>query len=330
MKLSWPVEIAGTGAHAPARVLTNDDLSGMVDTSDEWIVQRTGIRERRWAGAGESTLTLATQAGKLALADAQMTPEDIDQIIVATVTPELPLPATACMLQAQLGCRWVPAFDFAAACAGFVWAFPVAAQAIVTGMAKNVLVVGAEVLSRIVDTTDRSTLVLFGDAAGAVVLRRSTDTQRSILAARSGADGSRAEIICVPAGGSRTPVTPEVLANKMNVMKMHGREVYKFAVTQMAGIIAETCADAGVTVDDLKLVVPHQSNLRIIESAAERVGLPMERVFVNIDRYGNTSAASVPVALHEARQQKRIEPGDLVMLVAFGAGLTWGSVLLRT
>ena len=329
MKLGWPVEIAGTGAYLPERIVGNDEIAGQVDTSDAWIVQRTGIRERRWAAPGEGSLALATHASQAALADAGVTPQDVDLIIVATVTPEHPLPATACLLQAALGCRWIPAYDFAAACSGFVWAFASAAQYIVSGMARTVLVVGAECLSTITDQLDRATCILFGDAAGAAVLRPSANGARSILAVRMGADGERGRLIYIPAGGSKEPASHRTVDERLHFMHMQGREVYKFAVTQMQAVIEETCADAGVALGDIALVIPHQSNLRIIESACQRAGLPMEKVIINIDRYGNTSAASVAVGLHEARADGRCKPGDLVMLLAFGAGLTWGSVLLR-
>ena len=329
MKLAWPVEIVGTGACIPERVIGNAELALRVDTSDEWIVQRTGIRERRQVGPGESTLTLATKASEAALAAAGITPHDVDQIIVATVTPEHPLPATGSLLQAALGCRWIPGYDLAAACSGYVWALVSGAQYIVTGLARNVLVVGAESLTTITDPLDRGTCILFGDAAGAAVIRRSENSERGILAVRMGSDGARGRFIMIPAGGSKEPATVRTVNERLHYMHMQGREVYKFAVTQMHTVIAETCADAGIGVADLKLVIPHQSNLRIIESACEKSGVPMEKVLINIDRYGNTSAASVAVGLHEARAAGRIQAGDLVLLVAFGAGLTWGSVLMR-
>lgn len=329
MRLAWPVEIVGTGSAVPAKIVTNDDLTKVVDTSHDWIVQRTGIHERRVNGPGESTLTLATKAGRAALANAGLTPEDLDLIIVATATPEHPLPATGCLLQAALGCRWIPGYDMGAACSGFVWALTQGAQCVVTGLARHVLVLGAESLTTITDPQDRATCILFGDAAGATIVRRSTDPQRSILAGRWGADGSRGMLITVPAGGAKEPASHRTVDERLHYMKMRGREVYKFAVTQMNAIITETCEDAGINADDLKLVIPHQSNLRIIESAAHKAGVPMEKVLININRYGNTSAASVAVGLDEARRAGRIAPGDLVMLVAFGAGLTWGSLLLR-
>jgi 3-oxoacyl-[acyl-carrier-protein] synthase-3 len=329
MKLTWPVEIVGTGVSVPTRVVTNDELARRVDTTNEWIVQRTGIRERRYIAPGESTLALATKASQHALANAGLVAQDLDLIIVATATPEHLLPATGCLLQATLGCRWIPAFDIEAACSGFVWALVVGAQHLLSGLASTVLVLGAESLSTITDMDDRQTCILFGDGAGAAILRRSTADGRGVLAARLGCDGARGKLIYIPAGGSHEPASRRTVDERLHYMRMHGREVYKFAVTQMHAIIAETCQDAGVCVADLALVVPHQSNLRIIESACAKAGVPMDKVVVNIDRYGNTSAASVAVAFHEAREAGRVRPGDLVLLVAFGAGLTWGSVLLR-
>jgi 3-oxoacyl-[acyl-carrier-protein] synthase-3 len=329
MRVSWPVEIVGTGAYLPARVITNAELAQRVDTSNEWIVQRTGIRERRQIAPGEATLALATNASRAALADAHVTPADIDLIIVATVTPERPLPSTACLLQAELGCRWVPAYDIAAACSGFVYALNQGAQYLVNGLAETVLVVGAESLTTVTDPLDRQTCILFGDAGGAAVLRRAATTDCGFLALCLGADGERGKLIHIPAGGSREPASLRSVNERLHFMRMQGREVYKFAVTQMQAIIEQTCADAGVRIDDLALLIPHQSNLRIIESACERAGVPMEKVAVNIDRLGNTSSASVAVALDEARRAARIKRGDLVLLMAFGAGLTWGSTLLR-
>jgi 3-oxoacyl-[acyl-carrier-protein] synthase-3 len=329
MKLGWPVEIIGTGAYMPAQVVTNQDLARLVDTTDEWIVQRTGIHQRRHVAPGESTLALATHASRGALADAGLEPQNLDLIVVATATPEHTLPATGCLLQAALGCRWIPAFDLHAACSGFVWAFLAGAQHVVNGLARTALVVGAETLTAVTDMQDRQTCILFGDGAGAAILRRRVTDGPAILAARMGCDGARGKLIYIPAGGSKEPATRRTVDERLHYMRMHGREVYKFAVVQMHAIIEETCQDADVRVEDLALLIPHQSNLRIIESACAKAGVPMEKVVVNIDRYGNTSAASVAVGLHETRVAGRIKPGDLVLLVAFGAGLTWGSVLLR-
>ncbi len=329
MKARWPVEIAGTGSYTPEKIVTNDDFAKYLDTSDEWITQRTGIRQRRIAAEDESTLDLSAAASRAALEQAGMQPADIDLIVHATATPEHPLPSTACELQSTLGCGWIPAFDIAAACSGYVYALVNAANFIQAGMARNVLLVGSETLTRITDMEDRATAILFGDGAGAAILRPSSDPEQGIVAARLGADGSRARAIYVPAGGSAEPASVRTVNERLHYMKMNGRAIYKFAVNMMSSLVAETAEEAGVPLADLALVVPHQSNLRIIESAAERIGLPMERVAVNIDRYGNTSAASIGIVLDEALRSGRVGRGDLVMLVAFGAGLTWASALIR-
>jgi 3-oxoacyl-[acyl-carrier-protein] synthase-3 len=329
MKLGWPIEIAGMGCSVPAAVVSNQDFVTRLDTSDEWIVQRTGIHTRRFAGPGESTLTLAADAARQAMAEARVTPADIDLIVCATVSPEHPLPSTACELQAVLKCGWIPSFDVVAACSGFVYGLTTAAQYIVTGLYKTVLVVGAETLSRITDMEDRNTAVLFGDGAGAAVLRRASGTSGEFLAGRLASDGQRAQSIWIPGGGSAEPASMRTVSERLHYMRMKGKEIYKFAVTTMQEIVRDTLEDAGQPMEKLALLVPHQSNLRIIESASERLGLPLDRVMINIDKYGNTSAASIPVALCEARREGRAKPGDLVMLVAFGAGLTWGSLLLR-
>ncbi|MFN0135124.1 MAG: beta-ketoacyl-ACP synthase III [Phycisphaerae bacterium] len=329
MRVDWPVEIAGTGASLPTTVVPNQHFIERLETSDDWIVQRTGIRERRIAQPGESTLKFSTEAAKLALTDAAMPATDIDLILTATITPEHPLPSTACELQAELGCRTVPAFDLAAACSGFVYGLATAAQFVTQGMARNALVVGAESLTRITDMQDRSTAVIFGDGAGAAILRKSTLPERRILAVNLGADGTGAKAIWVPAGGASEPASSKTVNERLHYMRMKGREVYKFAVSKMCEIIETTLADAGESLDRLSMVIPHQSNMRIIESACEKLKLPLDRVLINIDRYGNTSAASIPIAFQEARDTGRLKRGDMVMLVAFGAGLTWGSVLLR-
>ncbi len=329
MKVQWAVEVAGTGLHVPQGVVTNADFAQRLDTSNEWILQRTGIRERRIADPDESTLTMAAAASREALQAASLTPQDLDLIICATITPEYQLPSTACLLQAELGCGWIPAFDLSAACSGFVWAMIAAAQYVHAGLARTVLVVGSETLTRITDMEDRGTAVLFGDGAGAAILRASTDGRREILAVQQGADGARGMLIAIPGGGARHPASPQTVAERMHYMKMQGREVYKFAVTQMHQVIHSTAQEAGISLDDVKLIVPHQSNLRIIESACAKANFPLDRVVINIDRYGNTSSASVGIGFHEARRDGRIAAGDLVMLVAFGAGLTWGSMLLR-
>jgi 3-oxoacyl-[acyl-carrier-protein] synthase-3 len=329
MKLRWPVEIIGTGASMPEQVVGNDEFCRRLETTDEWIVQRTGIHARRIARPDESTLKFASGAARVALEQSGLTAKDIDLIICATITPEHPLPATAVEVQHALGCGSVPAFDLAAACSGFVWSLITASQYVSHGMARNALVIGADCMTRMADMEDRSTAVLFGDGAGAAIVRKSVSPDRGILAARMGADGGRAELIWVPAGGSKEPASPRTLNERLHYMRMKGREVYKFAVTQMQVLINETLEEANLRPEDVAFFIPHQSNLRIIESAVEKLGLPPEKVMINIDKYGNTSAASVPIALHEARQCGRIKPGDVVLMVAFGAGLTWGSVLIR-
>lgn len=328
MKTAWPVAIAGTGVSIPQRIVTNAEFAQRIDTSDEWITQRTGIRERRMVAPGTGALDLAAEAGRHALASAGIGPEAVDLVIVSTITPDHPLPSTACLLQAALGCRKIPTFDMNAACNGFVWGAINGATFIQSGMAETVLVVGVDIMSSITDMEDRATCILFGDAAGAAVLRRTTGGSQ-FLAARMGADGDGAMAICIPAGGSREPASQKTIDERLHYVRMKGREVYKFAVSQMQAVLEQTLADAGVSAADVKLLVPHQSNLRIIESACEKLGFPLERVIINIDRYGNTSAASVPLALHEAVEAGRLVPGDLVMLIAFGAGLTWGSLLYR-
>ncbi|MGE3182724.1 MAG: beta-ketoacyl-ACP synthase III, partial [Phycisphaerae bacterium] len=330
MKVDWPVEIAGTGMYVPERVFTNTDFEKQgMETSDEWIVKRTGIRERRFCRDDESTLDLAEAASRAALENAGLTPNDIDLIICGTITPEHTLPATACELQARLGCREIPAFDQVSACTGFTWSFLSASQFIVGGMAERALVIGAEAMSRITDLQDRGTAILFGDAAGAAILQRSTAAERKVLAARMGSDGTQSQSIWIPAGGSKEPTTPRTVNEKLHFVRMNGREVYKFAVTKMQEVMQGTLDDAGVSEADVAYVIPHQSNLRIIESACEKLGFGLDRVMINIDRYGNTSAASVAVGLHEARRDGKIKSGDLVLMMAFGAGLTWGSALVR-
>ena len=329
MKVDWPVEIAGTGMSVPENVVTNHDFARRLDTNDEWIVQRTGIRERRIATADQTTITFGAAAGKAALADAGLNPADIDLLICNTITPEHTLPTTSCELQAAIGLRHVPAFDQVSACTGFVWGVVTAANYIVGGTIDRALVIGVEVMSRITDMDDRGTAILFGDAAGAAVVRRATKPGREILAVRMGADGGQGMAIWIPAGGVKEPASVRTVNERLHYVRMNGREVYKFAVSKMQQLVEETLSDAGVKLADIALVVPHQSNQRIIESACEKLHIPAGKVVINIDRYGNTSAASVPIALHEARGAGRIKSGDLVLIVAFGAGLTWGSILLR-
>ncbi len=304
--------IVGTGVYLPKEILTNFDLEKMVDTSDEWITTRTGIKERRIAKE-ESVVEMAKGASLEALESAKLNPEDIDLILVATLTPEKRFPSTACLLQAELGNKRGYAFDISAACSGFIYALEVADGLIKSGKVEKALVVGAEKLSETVDWSDRSTCVLFGDGAGAVVLERSED-ESDILASKMFSDGSLWDIL---------------YADNCGYIKMKGRELFKVAVRNMEEACRKVLEEAGVSPEEVDLVVPHQANVRIINSLMERLGIPKERAFVNIDRYGNTSAASIPIALHEAVQEGRLKRGDLVLLTAMGGGLTWGATLLR-
>ncbi|HEY3246424.1 MAG TPA: beta-ketoacyl-ACP synthase III [Phycisphaerae bacterium] len=329
MNSTLPVTIRGTGVYAPPEILDNAFFSSYLDTSDTWIVERTGIRQRHRCGEGESTATLAAAAARRALQNAGLTVEDVDLVIVCTATPDVVIPSTSCMLQGELGIRNVPAFDVLAACSGFVYGLVVATSMLQTGAYRNVLMVGAETLTRFTDYQDRSTCILFGDAAAAVVLSPSDDPQRGILYWNLGADGCQAKQIWVPAGGSRLPASTTTVAERLHTMRMRGREVYKFAVVKMQDEIDNALQSCDMTADELKLIIPHQSNLRIIESARSRLGLPADKVAVNIDRYGNTSAASIGISFDEARRSGAIRPGDRILLVAFGAGLTWATALLQ-
>ena len=319
------IAILGTGSHAPARVLTNDELSRQVETSDEWIVTRTGIRERRIAGPGESTSSLATAAARAALSDAGLQASDIDLLIVATCTPDLPMPSVACLVQTALGLgERTACVDLNAACTGFVYAIDHAWALLSTGRYRHALVVGAEKISSMVDWTDRATCVLFGDGAGAVVLGPSRADGSRIIDAQLGAIPGTAELLTVPGGGS----SPQA-ADARRCIAMKGKEVFKFAVRGMEEVTRDLLARNGLAGSDLSLVVPHQANLRIIHALAQYLELPYERVLVNVERYGNTSAASIPIALDEARRAGRLKSGDLLLLVAFGAGLTYGGALVR-
>lgn len=319
--------ITGWGMAVPERVLTNADLERMVETSDEWIVSRTGIRERHISGPDESASTLAITAGKQALERSGLTAADVDMIIVATVTGDYTFPATACIVQDALGAKGI-AFDIQAACTGWIYGVVTAHQFVSTGAAKNVLVIGTEVLSKITDYTDRQTCVLFGDGAGAVVIS-GTETPGGVLGWTLGSDGARPEQLYRPAGGSREPITRDNIDTKSPYIHMMGSEVFKFATRVMGTAMEEALDKAGLTAHDIDLFIPHQANLRIIDAASKRLNLPPEKVFVNIERYGNTSAAAVPIALCEAIDQGLITPGSRLGMVAFGAGLTWGAVALE-
>jgi 3-oxoacyl-[acyl-carrier-protein] synthase III len=320
------VGIAGCGMAVPGRRVTNDDLAKVVDTTDAWITERTGIRERRIAGEGESTATLAVEAGMAALKDAGVEPSEIGCCIVATCTSEQPIPPTSSFVQEALGLR-CGAFDIDAACSGFVYALVAGATMVASGAMGKILVIGSETLSRVVDPFDRSTVVLFGDGAGAVVLTPTDDV--GLLAWDLGCDGSLTGLLGIPAGGSRQPVDAAALAAGDQWLKMDGREVFRRAVRVIVDSARATLDQAGLTADDVSLFIPHQANSRIIDSAALKLGMPAERIFVNLDRYGNTSAASVPIALAEAAEAGRLQRGDLVLLTGFGAGMSWASALLR-
>ncbi|MGH9264760.1 MAG: beta-ketoacyl-ACP synthase III [Acidimicrobiales bacterium] len=320
------VAVTGWGMAVPERRVTNFDLAETVDTNDAWITERTGIKERRVAGEGETTASLAIEAGMAAIKDAGIEPGDIGLCIVATCTSEQPIPPTSAFVQEGLGLR-CGAFDIDAACSGFVYALVAGASMVASGAMGPVLVIGSETLTRVVDPTDRSTVVLFGDGAGAVVLTPSDEV--SLLAWDLGCDGALAGLLGVPAGGSRQPVTPEALAAGDQWLKMDGREVFRRAVRVIVDSGRATLEQAGITADQVDLFIPHQANSRIIDSAAVKLGIPPERTFVNIDRYGNTSAASVPIALAEAADAGRLKKGDIVLLSGFGAGMSWASALIR-
>jgi 3-oxoacyl-[acyl-carrier-protein] synthase-3 len=320
--------IAGTGSFVPEKRLTNDDLSRMVDTNDEWITQRTGIKERRIAGPGESTATLATHAARRALDAAGLEPKDIDLVLCGTITPEMVTPSTACFVAAALGMTTTPAFDVAAACSGFIYTLDTAAAFVKAGRYKNVLVIGAETLSRITDYKDRGSCILFGDGAGAAVVQRSNDAKKGVVYASLHADGSGWEMLCCKPG-SRFPIEESLVAEGSQYIKLKGREVYKFAVQRFEELIEDAMRKCELTRDTLSLIVPHQVNQRIIDSAMDKLGLGPEKAFVNIDKYGNTSAASIPIALDEAMRAGRIKPGDTVVFVAFGAGLTWANAVVK-
>jgi 3-oxoacyl-[acyl-carrier-protein] synthase-3 len=320
--------ITGWGMAVPEHVLSNADLERLVNTSDEWITTRTGIRERHIVGPGESTSTLSTSAGRQALAQAGLEPGAIDLIILATCTPDRPFPATACTIQANLGIPNAAAFDLAAACSGFVYGLSVATSMIRSGAARNILFIAADIFTHYINWNDRNTCVLFGDGAGAVVLQPSDDPYGQ-LACVLGASGKDEDLMAVDAGGTRLPATPELHDHARQYVYMNRREIFKLAVRGMGDSSVQAIEQAGLTADDIALVVPHQANLRIVEATAKRLNMPMERVFVNLDRYGNTSAATIPIALVEAVQQNRIKPGEYVLLTAFGGGLTWASAVVR-
>jgi 3-oxoacyl-[acyl-carrier-protein] synthase-3 len=328
MKNEKAVGILGIGTYVPEKVMTNKDLELIVDTSDEWIFDRTGIRERRIAEEGTATSDLATRAAQNALTNAGVSADEIDLIIVATATPDMFFPSVACLLQDNLKASRAAAFDLAAGCSGFVYGVVVGTQFIKTGLYKKVLVVGAETLSRILDWTDRNTCVLFGDGAGAVVLGETSDGC-GVLGVHLGADGSGGDLLKLPAGGSKHPASAETVNNRQHFVHMNGNEVFKFATKVMGEAAMQALEDAGLTAADIDCLIPHQANIRIIQSAAKRLKMPADKVIVNVDRYGNTSAASIPIALEEAVATERVKNGDIIVLVGFGAGLTWASCVIK-
>ncbi len=320
--------IIGTGCYLPEKKLTNADLEKMVDTSDEWIITRSGIKERRIAASDQKVSDMAVEAAKMALKNANIEPEKIGAVILASFTQDRLISSTACVIQQKLGCKNAAAFDIEVACSGFVYGVTIGKNFIATGMYDYVLVIGADILSRVIDFTDRTTCVLFGDGAGAVALGPSTGSE-GIFDTLLGADGSGAEHITIPAGGSAMPTTAQTVADRMHYVKINGKEVFKFSTKIVGDMIDQVLTRNNVKLADVKLIIPHQANIRIIESAAKRFECDMEKFYVNIDRYGNTVAATIPIGLHEALAEGRIKEGDIVLLAGFGGGLTWGLVAMR-
>jgi 3-oxoacyl-[acyl-carrier-protein] synthase-3 len=328
MRQNQRASITGIGSYLPNKVLTNYDLEKMVDTSNDWIIQRTGIKERRIVENGVTTSDIATQASLRAMEDAGVSPKDLDMIITSTITPDHIFPSTSCYIQQKIGATRACAFDILAACAGFIYAMSIGQSFINSGAMKTVLVVGAECLSKITDYTDRTTCVLFGDGAGAVIIQKNP-VKHEILSSSLAADGTEADVLIMPGGGSRNPASLESVQQRLHYIQFRGKEVFKLAINNITNLILEATRENGLTLGDIDLIIPHQSNLRIIEATMEKLGLPMEKAFVNIDKYGNTSSASVPIAMDEARKEGRLRKGNIVMLVAFGGGLTWGSSVIR-
>jgi len=324
-----PVTIAGTGSYLPEKILTNAELEKIVDTSDEWIVSRTGIKERRIAAKDEFTSHMATQAALKALEQAKIKGEDVDIIIVATITPDTLTPATACYVQTSLGAHSAVAFDISAACSGFLYAMKIAKRLISDGAYKNALIIGAEKLSAFVDWNDRNTCVLFGDGAGAAVLRRSEEGEGRILATETGTDGRHTKLLQIEGGGSACPTTKQNADDRLATLSMQGREIFKLAVNAMKTAAESVIQRANLSADDITLVIPHQANLRIIDAITKRLAIPSEKVFVNLDKYGNTSAAAVAIALDEAHREGKFKRGDNIILVVFGAGLTWAATAIE-
>jgi 3-oxoacyl-[acyl-carrier-protein] synthase III len=328
---TWPASrIAGTGSYVPERVVTNEDLAKIVDTSDEWITQRVGIRERRYAAEGEASSDMAFHAAARALKAAELSAGDLDMIVVGTITPDMQIPACAAFVQKKLGCKDIPAFDVSAACAGFLFSLSIADQFIRTGTMRNILVVGVETLTRITNFTDRNTCVLFGDGAGAVVLSRTDDDDKGLLlSTRIYTDSALSDSLCIPAGGSKEPITAEAIEQHRNKVFMAGQDIFKIAVKKLTSASLSAMKDAALEPQQIDWVVPHQANLRIINQVAARLGVPYERVIINIENRGNTSSASIPIALDEAVRDGRIQSGHVVLMSALGAGISWASALAR-
>jgi len=321
-------KIISTGSYLPERILTNFDLEKIVDTSDEWITERTGIKERRIASENQAASDLAYEASRLALEKASLKAEDIDLLIAATVTGDMPFPSTACILQHRLGAKNAAAFDINAACSGFLYGLYVADSFVRSGMHKRVLIIGAEVLSKITDWEDRTTCVLFGDGAGAAIVEP-TEEERGIISMHINSDGGMWDLLHMPGGGSRYPVSKDSLDKRLHYIKMKGNEIFKVAVRTLEDLVLRILKDNKLDPSQLSLLIPHQANLRIIQATADRLGLPMDKVLINLDKYGNTSAASIPIALDEAVMTGRIKDGDYILLEAFGGGLTWASALIK-
>ncbi|MGB8951115.1 MAG: beta-ketoacyl-ACP synthase III [Candidatus Aminicenantales bacterium] len=322
------IKIAGTGFYTPDNVLTNADLEKMVDTTDEWIVTRTGIKERRIVSTEQATSDLCIEAARRTLRNAHVEAKDIDLILVATSTPDTIFPATACWVQKGLQADHVAAFDISAGCTGFLYGMIVAEGLILSGIAKRILLIGAEVLTKITNWKDRNTCVLFGDAAGAVVLEESKDSS-GMLSYYWKADGELANLLYMPAGGTRMPASVQTVAENLHCLHMKGNEVFKHAVKRMGEAAHEVLKQAGLKKENIDYFIPHQANIRIIEAVGKRIGVPREKVYVNIDKYGNVSVACIPICLHELRQQKKLKPGTIILMDAFGAGFTWGAVAYR-
>lgn len=321
------VGITGLGMYVPKKILTNQDLEKIVDTSDEWITTRTGIKKRRLVQPGTPSSTLAAKAAKKALESANLKPEEIELIIVATITPDMPFPSTACFVQSKIGAKNAVCFDIGAACSGFIYGLVTARHFIDSGIYRNALVIGVEVLTSVTDYTDRNTCILFGDGAGAAILQ--PVASGGILSHYLGADGDLANLLYLPGGGSRNPASKDTLKSRLHYIKMSGSEVFKSAVRLMTDAATHAVCDANLGCKDISLLIPHQANIRIINSVRQRIGLPKDKVYLNVAKYGNVSAASTIIALCEAVKEKRIKKGDIVVLVAFGAGFTWGSIVLK-